>query len=160
MSQLLSSASPEPNNIWSLPTSIAGTVEDDYHSQQTDESDDDGKATSIDGGSDEEGTQGQRAKEHTKGRAMGGARSVKFLNPEYSTESMVKMIECMAESDAKSLKGQNQWNQGMQRNYIDLIGAMDRLSKEVAALRKQVEVLSSRDAVKTLETVGSKRQRQ
>ena len=48
----------------------------------------------------------------------------------------------------------------MQRKYLDMIGAMDRLSKEVAALRKQVEVLSSRDAVKTRETVGSKRQRQ
>ncbi|CAG8074645.1 unnamed protein product [Penicillium nalgiovense] len=166
MSQLLSSGSPEPNNIWSPPTSIASSVDDDCHSQQTDESDEDGKATSMDGGSDEDGTQGQRAKGHIKERALGGARSVKFLKPEYSTESMVKVIECMTEldervqSDAESLKGQDQWNQGMQRKYIDMIGAIDTLSKEVATLRKQVEVLSSRDAVKTREAVGSKRQKQ
>lgn len=40
-----------------------------------------------------------------------------------------------------------------------MIGTIEALSKEVAALRKQVEVLSSRDAVKTRETVGSKRQK-
>jgi hypothetical protein len=33
----------------------------------------------------------------TKERVLGGARSVKFLDPEYSAESMVKMIECMTE---------------------------------------------------------------
>ena len=47
----------------------------------------------------------------------------------------------------------------MQRKYIEMIGTIEALSKEVAALRKQVEVLSSRDAVKTRETVGSKRQK-
>ncbi|CAP91187.1 hypothetical protein PCH_Pc13g01180 [Penicillium rubens Wisconsin 54-1255] len=166
MSQLLSSGSPEPNNIWSPPTSIAGSVDDDCHSQQTDVSDEEGKATSMDGCSDEEGTRGQRAKEHTKERALDGARSVKFLKPEDSTESMVQMIECMAEldervqSDAKSLEGQDRWNQGMQRKYIDMIGAIDTLSKDVATLRKQVEALSSRDAAKTREVVGSKRQKQ
>ncbi|KZN92412.1 hypothetical protein EN45_025660 [Penicillium chrysogenum] len=101
MSQLLSSGSPEPNNIWSPPTSIAGSVDDDCHSQQTDVSDEEGKATSMDGCSDEEGTRGQRAKEHTKERALDGARSVKFLKPEDSTESMVQMIECMAELDER-----------------------------------------------------------
>ncbi|CAG8051099.1 unnamed protein product [Penicillium nalgiovense] len=166
ISQLLSSGSPEPNNIGSTCTSIAGSIDDDCHSQQTDESDDDGKATFMGGCSDEEGTQGQRAKEQTKERVLGGARSVKFLNPEYSVESMVKMIECMTEldermqSDAESFKDQDLWNQGMQRKYIDIIGAIETLSKEVTALRKQVEVLSSRDAGKTRETVGSKRQRQ
>jgi hypothetical protein len=97
MSQLLSSGSPEPNNIWSPPTSIAGSVDDDCHSQQTDESDDDSKAAFMDRCSDEEGTQGHEAKEQTKERVLGGARSVKFLNPEYSAESIVKMIECVAE---------------------------------------------------------------
>lgn len=97
MSQLLSSGSPEPNNIWSPPTSIAGSVDDDCHSQQTDESDDDSKAAFMDRCSDEEGTQGHQAKEQTKERVLGGARSVKFLNPEYSAESIVKMIECVAE---------------------------------------------------------------
>ncbi|KZN92382.1 hypothetical protein EN45_025360 [Penicillium chrysogenum] len=166
MSQLLSSGSPEPNDIWSPRTSIAGSVDDDCHSQQTDVSDEEGKATSMDGCSDEEETQGQWAKEHTKERALDGARSVKFLKPEDSTESMVKMIECMAEldgrvqSDAKSLEGQDRWNQGMQRKYIDMIGAIDTLSKDVATLRKQVEALSSRDAAKTREVVGSKRQKQ
>ncbi|CDM36512.1 hypothetical protein DTO013E5_10062 [Penicillium roqueforti] len=166
MSQLLSSGSPEPNNIWSPPTSIAGSVDDDCHSQQTDESDDDSKAAFMDRCSDEEGTQGHQAKEQTKERVLGGARSVKFLNPEYSAESIVKMIECVAEldgrvqSDAKSLKGQDRWNQGMQRKYIDMIGSINTLTKEVATLRKQVDVLSSRDAVKTREAVGSKRQKQ
>lgn len=63
-------------------------------------------------------------------------------------------------SDAKSLKGQDRWNQGMQRKYIDMIGSIDTLTKEVATLRKQVDVLSSRDTVKTREAVGSKRQKQ
>ncbi|OQD95796.1 hypothetical protein PENVUL_c101G02299 [Penicillium vulpinum] len=163
MSQLLSLGSPEPNNIGSPRISIAGSVDNDCYSQQTEESDDDSKATSMDGYSDEEATQGQQAKEQTKKRALGGARSVKFLIPEYSTELMV---ECVAEldervqSNAESLKDQDLWNQGMQRKYLDMIGAMDRLSKEVAALRKQVEVLSSGDTVKSRETVGSKRQRQ
>lgn len=48
----------------------------------------------------------------------------------------------------------------MQRQYIDMIGAIDTLSKDVATLRKQVEALSSRDAAKTREVVGSKRQKQ
>jgi hypothetical protein len=48
----------------------------------------------------------------------------------------------------------------MQRKYIEMIGTIEALSKEAAALRKQVEVLPSGDAVKTRETVGSKRQRQ
>jgi hypothetical protein len=48
----------------------------------------------------------------------------------------------------------------MQRKYIDMIGSIDTLTKEVATLRKQVDVLSSRDAVKTREAVGSKRQKQ
>jgi hypothetical protein len=97
MSQLLSSGSPESNNIGSPHTSIADSVDDDCHSQQTDESDDDSKAAFMDGCSDEEGTQGHQAKEQTKERVLGGARSVKFLNPEYSAESMMKMIECMTE---------------------------------------------------------------
>ncbi|KXG45136.1 uncharacterized protein PGRI_095860 [Penicillium griseofulvum] len=166
MSQLLSSGSPESNNIGSPHTSIADSVDDDCHSQQTDESEDDSRAAFMDRCSDEEGTQGHQAKEQTKERVLGGARSVKFLNPEYSAESMMKMIECMTEldervqSNAESLEDQDLWNQGMQQKYLDMIGAIDTLSKEVAALRKQVDVLSSRDAVKTRETVGSKRQRQ
>ncbi|OQD94153.1 hypothetical protein PENVUL_c155G07065 [Penicillium vulpinum] len=92
MSQLLSSGLPEPNNIGSPRTSIAGSVDDDCHSQQTKESDDDSKATSMDRYSDKKGTQGQQAKEQTKERALGGARSAK---------SMVKMIECVAELDER-----------------------------------------------------------
>jgi hypothetical protein len=52
-------------------------VDDDCHSQQTDVSDKEGKATSMDRCSDEEETQGQWAKEHTKERALDRARSVK-----------------------------------------------------------------------------------
>jgi hypothetical protein len=47
--------------------------------------------------SDEEGTRGQSENEQTKERISGGGRSIKFLDPEYSAESMVKMIECMTE---------------------------------------------------------------
>ena len=97
MSQLLSLGSPEPNNIGSPQTSLAGSADDDCHSQQTDETDDDGKTAFMDGCSDEEGTRGQSEKEQTKERISGGGRSVKFLDPEYSAESMVKMIECMTE---------------------------------------------------------------
>ncbi|KAJ6068221.1 uncharacterized protein N7446_005258 [Penicillium canescens] len=161
MTRLLSSGSPEPKNTGSPPTSIVGSEDDDWYSQ-TDGSDDDGKATFLDECSDGEETQGQRAKERVKERPLGGVRSVKSLNPEYLTESMERMIECMTEldvrvqSNADSLTGQVLWNQKMQRKF----GAMDTLRKEVAALRKQVEVLSSRDAVIDRETVGSKRQKQ
>ncbi|KAJ6022350.1 hypothetical protein N7499_002886 [Penicillium canescens] len=161
MTRLLSSGSPEPKNTGSPPTSIVGSEDDDWY-PQTDGSDDDGKATFLDECSDGEETQGQRAKERVKERPLGGVRSVKSLNPEYLTESMERMIECMTEldvrvqSNADSLTGQVLWNQKMQRKF----GAMDTLRKEVAALRKQVEVLSSRDAVIDRETVGSKRQKQ
>ncbi|OQD74449.1 hypothetical protein PENANT_c103G11105 [Penicillium antarcticum] len=166
MTRLLSSGSPEPNQNGSPPASVIGSDDVDCYSQQTDESDDDGKATSMDGCSDEEETQRQRAKERIKERALGGARSAKSPNPEYLTESMETMIECMAEldvrvqSNADSLTGQDIWNQGMQREVLENSGAIDTLRKEVVALRKQVDVLTSRGAVRDRETVGSKRQKQ
>jgi hypothetical protein len=50
----------------------------------------------MNGFSDEEETQGQRA-EKPESVAWGRTRSVKSLNPEYPTECMLNMIECMAE---------------------------------------------------------------
>ncbi|KAJ6003661.1 hypothetical protein N7522_006353 [Penicillium canescens] len=109
MTRLLSSGSPEPKNTGSPPTSIVGSEDDDCYSQ-TDGSDDDGKATFLFERSDGEETQGQRAKERVKERPLGGVRCVKCLKPEYLTESMEKMIECMTESNAYSLTGQDLWN--------------------------------------------------
>ncbi|OGE46396.1 hypothetical protein PENARI_c305G11139 [Penicillium arizonense] len=165
MSQLLSSGSPEPNISGSPPTSIAGSVDYDCHFQQTDESDDERKATPVNEFSDEEETQEQRT-EKPESVNWDRTRSIKSLNPEYPTECMLNMIECMAEldvrvqSNADSLTGQILWNREMQQRFADKTGAVDALKKEVTALRKQVEVLSSRDAVKNRESVGSKRQKQ
>ncbi|KAJ5775804.1 uncharacterized protein N7511_000815 [Penicillium nucicola] len=165
MTRLLSSGSPEPNNTGSPSTSIIGSEDDDCYSQQNDESDDDDKATSMDGCSDEEAAQGQRTKKRIKELALGEARSVKSLSTKDLAELVVEMIECMAEledrvqSSADSLARQGLWNQEMQREFLEKIGTKGTLAKEMAALKKQVEVLSSSSAVKDREIVGSKRQR-
>ncbi|KAJ5558924.1 hypothetical protein N7535_009203 [Penicillium sp. DV-2018c] len=165
MSQLLSSGSPEPNVSGSPPMSIACPVTYDYHFQQTDESDDERKATPVNESSDGEETQEQRT-EKPESVDWDRTGSIKSLNPDYPTECMFSMMKCLAELEERvqyneaSLEGQKLWNQEMQQRDADKGDAVDALKKEVTALRKQVGVLSSRDAVKNRESVGSKRQKQ
>jgi hypothetical protein len=95
MSQLFSSGSPEPSNIHDPSRSVAGSIGEDCHYQQTDvQSDDDGMGTSMDECSDEEDTHRAIKRESA---AEHGLRHVKPPNRGHPRGSKSTIIDCMAE---------------------------------------------------------------
>lgn len=108
MSQLFSSGSPEPSNIHDPSRSVAGSIGEDCHYQQTDvQSDDEGMGTSMDECSDEDT---HRAIKHEcsdeedthraikrESAAEHGLRHVKSPNPGHPRGSKSTIIDCMAE---------------------------------------------------------------
>ncbi|KAJ5384714.1 hypothetical protein N7517_002625 [Penicillium concentricum] len=135
MSQLFSSGSPEPSNVHDPSRSVAGSIGEDCHYQQTDvQSDDEGMGTSMDECSDEEIT--HRAIKH-ESAAEHGHRYVKPPNPGHSRGSKSTIIDCMAESIEDSLKSQDLWNKAMQQKVGHMMDSIDSARKEVAALKEK-----------------------
>ncbi|KAJ5531463.1 hypothetical protein N7527_004856 [Penicillium freii] len=139
MSQLFSSGSPEPSDIHDPSRSVAGSIGEDCHHQQTDvQSDDEGIGTSMDECSDEEDTHQAIKRESA---AEYGLRHVKSPNPGHPRGSKSTIIDCMAESIEDSLKSQDLWNKAMQQKLAYMVDSIDKVRKEVAALKEKGRML-------------------
>ncbi|KAJ5365238.1 hypothetical protein N7517_008124 [Penicillium concentricum] len=168
MSQLFSSGSPESSNIHDPSRSVAGSIDEDYHPQQTDvQSDGEGGATSMDECSDEEDT--HRAMK-TESVAEYEHKYVKPPNTGYPGDSTSTILDCMAELDVRmqsiedSLKSQDLWNKGMQQRVAYITDCIDTATKEVAPLKDKIEMLwennSKNSAVENRKSGRFKRQAQ
>ncbi|CAG8243874.1 unnamed protein product [Penicillium olsonii] len=129
MSEIFSSGSPEPNDIYSPRRSIAGSVDV--------QSDDEGSTGSMDECSDEEDTHGQCVVE-TRSAMEHDQRHVKPQDPGYLSDSTSTIIECMAESVEDSLLNQNLWNNEMHRKVAHIMAIVEAMRKDVAALKEKV----------------------
>ncbi|KAK9846849.1 hypothetical protein MYU51_000695 [Penicillium brevicompactum] len=135
MSEMFSSGSPEPNNIYSPRRSIAGSVDV--------QSDDEGSTGSMDECSDEEDTHGQCDLE-TRSAMDHDQRHVKPQDFGYPSDSTSTIIECMAELDVRvqsvedSLLNQNLWNNEMHREVAHIMAIVEAMRKDVAALKEKV----------------------
>ncbi|KAJ5531388.1 hypothetical protein N7527_004781 [Penicillium freii] len=123
MSQLFSSGSPEPSNFHDPSRSVAGSIDEDCHYQQTDvQSNNEDMATSMDESSDEEDThqaiENESAAEHRH-------RYVKHPSPGYPRGSISTIFDCMAESIEDSLKSQDLWNKAMQQKIECMTDSID-----------------------------------